>query len=147
MKIEKILRKKGLELLTVRPQDKVVAIAAMFEKKHKGLAVVCDDNGHAVGVLSLGDIVHAIGERGAAALDLPVRMIMSLDVQSCSPDEDVHEVVARMSNLGVRYLPVISEARPIALIEKREALEALYDEQALDFEQLRNYVFKTGGRY
>ena len=147
MKVSKLIKITGSELLTVRPQDRVVDIAKQFEQKHRGLAVVCDDDGRAVGVVSLGDIVHAIGERGAEALELPVRMLMTLEVVVCEPDEDLDTVVKRMHDRGFRYLPVVQDGKPFALIEERQALEVMYEEQGLDFAQLRNYVFKTGGRY
>ena len=44
-------------------------------------------------------------------------------------------------------LPVVDGGKLLGCIEKIDVLEALYSEAELDFNQLRNYIFKTGGRY
>jgi CBS domain-containing protein len=52
-----------------------------------------------------------------------------------------------MTALSIRHLLVVENGALKGLVSKRDALELLYNEAALDFEQMRNYVFKTGGRY
>lgn len=148
MQVMRLLSEKGDSLVSVAPTDTVAEVTKLFGPKRAGMTVVCNDDGRIAGVVSLGDIAHAIGERGAEALDLPVRVIMTLEVVTCKPNDEIETAVQRMTILGVRHLPVVDEdGRAIALVQKREALEMLYELQALDFQQLRNYVFKTGGRY
>jgi CBS domain-containing protein len=74
-------------------------------------------------------------------------MIMTADVATCEPGEDINGALAKMTERGIRYLPVVENGKLTGFIEKPDALEVLYEEAALDFAQLRNYVFKTGGRY
>jgi CBS domain-containing protein len=147
MIVDRILKSAEHQVLAIRPGETVIHAARMFEQKRVGLAVVCDDKDNVIGVVSLGDIVHAIGERGAEALDLPVRMIMTQDVVTCEGSDHVESAIIKMTERGVRHLPVVEGGKLKGIIEKREALELLYEEAALDFAQLRNYVFKTGGRY
>jgi CBS domain-containing protein len=52
-----------------------------------------------------------------------------------------------MTEYGVKHLPVVDDGKLLGCIEKIDVLEALYSEAELDFNQLRNYIFKTGGRY
>lgn len=147
MKVNRLLSGHKDGFIKIRPEETILSITRHFEHKRAGIAVVCDEDDCVRGVVSLGDIVHAIAERGEGALDLPVRVIMTFDVVTCAPDDEIETAVQRMTDLGARHLPVVSEGKAIDVIEKREALEMLYDLQALDFQQLRNYVFKTGGRY
>lgn len=147
MIIERVLQNFPHVALKVQPTNTLQEVAAQFEKKHIGLAMVCDDHDHLIGVVSLGDIVHTLGERGAEAASLPVRMVMTSDVTTCGPKEDIEVVLKRMNDEGVRHLPVIDEGKLLGLIEKEDALQVLYDLAALDFAQLRNYVFKVSGRY
>jgi CBS domain-containing protein len=147
MIVEKVLQGGGAEVVTVQPDETVLEVARLFERKRKGLIVVCNPDGRIAGVVSLGDVVHAIGERGAEALNLPVRMIMTLDVSDCEPADEISSALDKMRQLGIRHLPVVRDGIPVGLIEGHRALEVLYEEAALDFSQLRNYVFKTGGRY
>jgi CBS domain-containing protein len=74
-------------------------------------------------------------------------MIMTQDVVTCEGSDHVESAIIKITERGVRHLPVVEGGKLKGIIEKREALELLYEEAALDFAQLRNYVFKTGGRY
>lgn len=147
MIVERVLQNFPRAVLKVHPNDRLSEIAALFEKKHVGLAMVCDEEDNLVGVLSLGDIVHAIGERGAEAISLPVRMLMTSDVAVCEEKDEIENTVKRMSEHDVRHMPVVTNGKLVGIIEKEDALQVLYDLAALDFSQLRNYVFKVSGRY
>jgi len=147
MIVEKVLDAKDSEVLTVGPDDAVVAIAKLFEKKRRGLAVVCGADGEVMGVVSLGDIVHAVGLDEAEALSLPARKVMTSDVASCAPGDDIETALDKMKTLDIRHLPVVENGRLKGVIEQRDALEVLFEEAALDFAQLRSYVFKTGGQF
>ncbi len=147
MIIERVLQNFPRATLKASPHDTVQEIAGQFEKKHIGLAMVCDEQDHLVGVVSLGDIAHVIGERGPEAVTLPLRMVMTSDVATCSPKEDIEVVLKRMTESDVRHLPVVDDGKLVGIIEKEDALQVLYDLAALDFAQLRNYVFKVSGRY
>jgi CBS domain-containing protein len=147
MIIERVLQNFPHIVLKVLPSNTVQEVATQFEKKHVGVAMVCDEHDKLVGVVSLGDIVHMIGQRGSEAISLPVRMLMTSDVAACEPKEDVETVLKRMNDVNVRHLPVVEDGKLIGLIKKEDALQVLYDLAALDFAQLRNYVFKVSGRY
>jgi CBS domain-containing protein len=71
----------------VHREDTLVVVSRQFERKRTAVAMVVDDEDRLVGIVSLGDIVHAIGEHGAGAVYLPVRMIMSYDPVTCAPME------------------------------------------------------------
>jgi CBS domain-containing protein len=147
LRVERVMAIHHREILSIHADDTLAAVSRQFERKRTGIAVVVDDDNHVIGVVSLGDIVHAIGEHGANALYLPVRMIMTTKVVTCTPDEAAESAVRKMTDHGVRHLPVVENGTLKGCIEKIDALETLYDEAELDFTQLRNYIFKTGGRY
>ena len=147
MIVDKVLKTFPREILVVSPSEKVIEAARKFEQKRIGIDMVCGEGGTLEGVVSLGDIVHAIGDRGAETLDLPVRLVMTTDPLTCEPNDDIESALAKMSQRRVRHLPVVDQNKPVRLIDKIAALQVLYDVAALDFAQLRNYVFKSGGRY
>lgn len=147
MNVDSVLKAGHSQVLTVRPDDAVVEVARLFGQKKSGIAIVCDDGGHVIGVVSLGDIVHAVGERAGEALSLPVEKIMTSDVAVCGPDDDIEVALETMKERGIRHLPVVENGKLKGFVEQRIALECLYEDAALDFSQLRTYVFKTGDRF
>jgi CBS domain-containing protein len=147
MNVEQVLQTHPREVLTVLPSEAVVDVARQFEKKRAGIAMVCDDGGQLLGVVSLGDIVHAIGERGEEALRLPVRSVMTSDVATCEPGDDIETALDKMKKRNIRHMPVVENGKLRGFLQKSVALEVMFDEAALDFTQLRGYVFKTAGDY
>jgi CBS domain-containing protein len=147
VQVRRVLNAYHREVLTVHREDRLVFVSQQFERKRTAVAMVLDDDESLVGIVSLGDIVHAIGEHGAGAVYLPVRMIMSYDPVTCAPPDTAKSAIEQMTEFGVKHLPVVENGKLLGCIEKIDALETLHSEAELDFNELRNYIFKTGGRY
>lgn len=145
--VDRVMASYPREMLTVHREDTLVDVSRQFEQKQTAVAMVVDEDDRLLGMVSLGDIVHAIGEHGAGAVYLPVRMIMSYQPVTCGPHEPAERAAERMTEYDVKHLPVVDNGKLIGCIEKIDVLQALYSEADLDFTQLRNYIFKTGGRY
>lgn len=58
-------------------------------------------------------------------LERPVKDIMTQEVVSCQPSDDVESAIHKMNNLGVRHLPVVEDGRVVDVIAHRRALEVL----------------------
>ena len=147
LQVERVMQLYHREILRVHREDTLAAVSREFERKRTAIALVVDDDDRLLGVVSLGDIVHAIGEHGAGAVYLPARSIMSYDPVTCGPKELAEDAAKKMTAHDVKHLPVVNEGKLLGCVEKDDVLEALYSEAELDFGQLRNYIFKTGGRY
>jgi CBS domain-containing protein len=147
MIVDRILKTHPREVLIIQPDDTVAAVARLFEQKRSGIALVCVEADRLIGVVSLGDVVHALADRGAGVLDVPVNEIMTRTVVTCEPSENIETALNKMSEKRIRHLPVVENGRLKGFIEKPAALETLYEEAALDFSQLRSYVFKSGDAF
>ena len=151
MKVEKFLKAFGTPVFTVRPGDRLAETARSFGtltgRRRYSLAVVCDDQDRVVGIVSLGDLAHAMGEHKERAAAMQVQDVMTREVISCRLDDDVEEALAIMARSNIRHMPVVEESRLVGLMARRDALEFLYEEAALDIKQLREYVFRSGARY
>ncbi len=146
MNVEEVLKTRGTNVVTVSPDDTIVEVARLFGQKKSGIAIVCDADGDVIGVVSLGDIVHAVGARAADALGQPVETIMTKDPAICALDDDIEIALNTMERLRIRHLPVVENGKLKGFVEQRNALETLYEGAALDFSQLRSYVIKPNGR-
>lgn len=146
MNVEAVLKSRGTNVVTVGPNDTVVEVARLFGEKKSGIAIVCNADSDVIGVVSLGDIVHAVGARAADALGQAVETIMTKNPAVCAPGDDVETALNKMEELGIRHLPVVEDGKLKGFVEQRAALETLYEDAALDFAQLRSYVIRPGGR-
>lgn len=151
MKVSKFLKLHGMLVLTVHPDFTLAEAARRFARSVGGrrfsLAVVTTGEEQVTGVVSLGDITHALGEHEEKAAKMLVRDIMTADIASCSPDDDLENVLQRMAGSGIRHMPVLENGKLAGLVARRDALEFLYQEASLDVAHLTEWLFRSDARY
>ncbi|MGZ9033947.1 MAG: CBS domain-containing protein, partial [Rhodospirillales bacterium] len=98
-------------VLTLHPDVTLAEAARRFAQTVGGrkfsLAVVCDSEEQVLGVISLGDITHALGREEEKAASMLVRDVMTRDVITCGLEDDVEDVLQNMANSGIRHTPVV----------------------------------------
>jgi CBS domain-containing protein len=151
MNVETFLTSHGRPVLTVDLKDTVAEAALHFgdliDGRKYSLAVVCDHDDKVVGVVSLGDIAYALGQHKEKAAGMPVRDIMTRDVATAHLRDDIMDLLSTMAQRDIRHMPVVEEGKLKGLVARRDALEFLADEEALELEHLRGFVFRSGARY
>lgn len=101
MKVEDIMTRA---VHSVRPEDSITEAARSMADNDVGALPIIDGN-DLVGMVTDRDIAI----RAVAARIEPhsaVRLIMSENVATCSPDDDVEDALETMANEQVRRLPV-----------------------------------------
>jgi CBS domain-containing protein len=109
------------------------------------LAVVCDDEGRAVGVLSRTDLVKAFSCGSSDVFSTSAETIMTKGVLSCDVDQTLESVWATMSARTLRCAPVLdSSQRPQGVVHARDIARALLGEVTNEELLLRDYVLGIG---
>ena len=80
MTVSILLAAKGREVTSIEPGASVNSAVALLAERRIGAVLVLGADRRIVGILSERDIVRAIAERGAAALDEPVSRSMTRKV-------------------------------------------------------------------
>jgi CBS domain-containing protein len=105
MKLESILDHKGNEVVTITPDATVRTLVSLLSSRGIGAVVVSADGRHVDGIVSERDVVRAFAE-DEAALDAPVRSVMTATVQCAPPDTSIDELMSVMTNQRIRHIPV-----------------------------------------
>lgn len=151
MKVSKLLKMHGMLLLTVNPDFTLAEAARRFATSVGGrrfsLAVVTNHDDQLLGVISLGDISHALGEHEEKAANMLVKDVMTTDVVSCSLDDSLDDVLRTMADKGIRHTPVVEGGKLAGLVARRDALEFLYQQASLDAAHLTDWLFRSDARY
>ncbi|HYH36747.1 MAG TPA: CBS domain-containing protein [Azospirillum sp.] len=143
MHVAAVLKRKGTDIVSVRPDDAIGAVARMLAERRIGAALVID-GGAPVGILSERDIVRGVAKHGAGALQQPASTLMTRDLVTCRPDDTVAQVMAVMSERRIRHLPVMDGPRLAGLISIGDVVKARLDDAELEVESLRGYVAGIG---
>ena len=80
MNVEQLLGDKGREVISVQPHRTLGEAVRTLSERRIGAVVVMGADGALVGILSERDIIRALGESGAAALDSPVSRAMTASI-------------------------------------------------------------------
>lgn len=146
MLIEAVMPKARERLAAVSSGAPIRDAADLMSKPHTDLVVISDAAGVMIGVLTKTDLVRYIPQccdGGMAAVDT----IMTRDVISGQPSDNLREVWSGMNKRGLQRIPVIDDNRsPIGIVYARDALEVLLGEADDEGELLRDYIGNVGYR-
>lgn len=107
MRVADLLDTKGDLVVTVHPDTSLEQAAKQLARYGFGVLVASED-GHVVsGILSERDIVRKIAEVGAKGLDIKTRSIMTRNVQTCTVDATLDDLMRRMTEGRFRHMPVV----------------------------------------
>lgn len=140
MSVEKILAKKGRNVVTILPEHMASDAAKLLTEHKIGVMVVCDPKGRIEGVLSERDLVNGIAKYGTAALVMPVRNLMTTAVITCKPDDIVKDIMQTMTNSRIRHLPVIEDGRLVGIVSIGDIVNSRLQETQIEVGVLRDYA-------
>ena len=89
MTIARILATKGHDVVSAQPHRTLLEIREILAARRIGAVVIIDAKADLLGILSERDIVRAIGERGAQALDDPASSHMTIKVVTITRGGDL----------------------------------------------------------
>jgi CBS domain-containing protein len=137
MTVGAILKVKGNYVATTTPDTTVHSVAWELKVKNIGALVVSKDGAGILGIVSERDLVRGLTEHGAHLQALPVSKVMTAPVLTCTPDERVTALMARMTRHRVRHLPVVDGGRLAGIISIGDVVKSRLDELELEANVLR----------
>lgn len=137
--IAEILKEKGEAVFSISPEAPLRAACEELESRRVGALVVCESD-QVVGVFSERDVVRAVANGGAAALDQPVSRYMTREVIFAFPTETVAMLMTRMTENRVRHLPVLREHSLVGVISIGDVVKRQIAQAQGEAEQLRSYI-------
>ncbi len=140
MRINDVLAGKGShEVVTVRPDASVRELLGILAEHNIGALVVSEDGSGVVGIVSERDVVRHL-RQNEGILDSPVSAIMSADVRSCKGHDTVDEVMALMTELRVRHVPVVRDGALEGIVSIGDVVKSRMSELTFERDQLDSYV-------
>jgi len=140
MQVIDLLDRTARSPVTARPEDTLQTAATLLANNNIGAMPVRDGEGRLVGVLSERDIAHCFADLGNKVEDLRVQDMMSRDVVTCSPTDDVNDAMRVMSQRRIRHLPVVEDGALSGMISSRDVMEAMLEQTVLERDVLRDYA-------
>ena len=140
MQVAQILRRKGGDVATVTRATAIPAVAAMLKARGIGAVVVLEADGRIAGILSERDIVYALADNGRGLDHLSAGDLMSRDVATCRPGQDINEVMRAMTDKRFRHMPVLDADRLVGVISIGDAVKTRIEELEIEREALTSFI-------
>ena len=140
MKVRDIVRVKGGEVATVRPESSISTAANLLKLNGIGALVVSSDGASVDGIISERDIVRGLVDHGHDLLELPVSDLMTKAVKTCHMESDVTAVMGEMTRSRIRHLPIAEEGKLSGIISIGDVVKSRLDELETETSVLRDYI-------
>ncbi|MGB2874448.1 MAG: CBS domain-containing protein [Gaiellaceae bacterium] len=115
----------AFRVVTVSPEDPVrLAIARMLEE-NVGSVAVCEGE-RLVGIFTERDVLRLAGE-GPNFADVEVGDVMTRQLVTLSPDDDILDAARLMSERKIRHVPVLQGENLLGMIGIREVVRVLVE--------------------
>lgn len=146
MLISDVLRTKGHDVVKIYADDSIEVAVHKLAEHRIGALVVEDRWMKLVGLFSERDFIAAITRDGASALGLDVRQWMSKRIVSCRSSDRVDAVLATMTNLRIRHVPVIETGELKGIVSIGDLVKHRLDEKELEASVLLDMSRMRGTR-
>jgi CBS domain-containing protein len=139
MRIADVLRNKGNAVATVEPGATVSRLISELAAHNVGALPVVD-GGRLVGIVSERDVVRRLHAGGPGLLEARVADIMTTEVTTCSPSDDVTDLAAVMTSRRFRHLPVVVDGELAGIVSIGDLVKARIDLLESERAQLQSYI-------
>lgn len=149
MKLSYILEsKQAPDRIVTIPYNATVqeAVDALCAHNTGAVIVVAPETGRMAGILTERDILRALcSASGIHDLrDVSVEAVMTRDVVCAALHEDARKVLATMTHLHIRHMPVMDGDRLVGVISHRDVIRELHKDTEHKFRSSCDYL---GGTY
>ena len=138
--ISDVIRSKGDLVVTIAPDDTVKVLIDRLDEHGIGALVVSTDGKTIGGIVSERDVVRRLHRDGAAVLEQQVSDIMTADVKTAAPEDNIEDTARVMTQARVRHLPVVSGGALVAIISIGDVVKHRIDELQSERDQLTAYI-------
>jgi len=144
MHVKEILAHKGPAVVTIGPGAAVADVVASLAQHRIGALVVTSDGRTIEGIVSERDVVKALNTFGAELLHMAVREIMTADVHTCVPADEVRSLARTMTERRFRHMPVVVDGALSGIVTIGDIVKGRVDELETEHEQLMDYISSAG---
>ncbi|MDQ6524622.1 CBS domain-containing protein [Nocardioides sp. LHD-245] len=143
MRIADVLGSKSLhDVITIAPEAGVRELLATLSEHNIGAVVVTTDGTSLSGIVSERDVVRHLHSDGTVINNV-VSAIMTTEVSTCSPDDDLDDVLQVMTERRFRHIPAVEDDRVVGIVSIGDLVKHKIDQLQFERDQLDNYVHQS----
>jgi CBS domain-containing protein len=144
MLVQEILDTKGHSVCTIGPEATLAEVANTFVKYKIGSLPICrhDEQGETqlLGIVTERDILYQFASAPEHSAHIPVSEIMTKEIISASPCDEVDALFGIFTTNRLRHLPVLKEGRLVGIVSIGDIVKAQHDRLAMENRFMKDYI-------
>ncbi len=129
-------------IVTIGPDAGVRELIALLAEHNIGALIVTSDGTSVDGIVSERDVVRHLHHDGTV-VNNNVGAIMTEVVETCSPDDDLDEVMGIMTRRRFRHIPVVEDDELVGIISIGDVVKHKIGQLQFERDQLDHYVHQS----
>lgn len=143
MRIAEVLKAKPSQgVVTIGPDAGVRELIATLAEHNIGALIVSGDGTSMDGIVSERDVVRHLHHDGTV-INNTVGAIMTPVVQTCTPEDDLDEVMSQMTEGRFRHIPVVQDGALSGIVSIGDVVKHKIDALQFERDQLDGYINRS----
>ena len=127
MKVSTILSTKRPGVITVQADQTIQSATMLLAEYNIGALVVVGNDNAPVGILSERDIIKSLSQQ-SDTLSLPVAEIMTANVITGDPSDDLMSIAHTMTERRFRHMPIVKNGELVGMVSIGDILKTQRDQ-------------------
>lgn len=140
MTIARLIAGRSGPIWSCHAEDTVADAVELLATRRIGALPVQDAGEQVAGIFSERDLLYCLQTKGADALHLSVREVMTAPAITITPELTVDEAMALMTRRRVRHLPVLEAGRMVGFVSIGDLVKYRMDRIAAEADAMRSYI-------
>jgi CBS domain-containing protein len=139
MKIRDLLRTKGQDVITIDPDQPVLAAVRVLAEHRIG-ALIVRSGDDIDGIISERDVLNLVARDPARVAHTEVRQVMTSDVIVGLPEDDLNYVMNIMTTNRIRHLPIVEHGGLVGIVSIGDVVNAVREDVEAENRHLMDYI-------
>jgi CBS domain-containing protein len=140
MLVSELLAAKSQPLITTSPHTPVMEAMEQLISHHISCLLVVNDQSKLVGIISDKDIFRLVYKFPGIFKEHTVWDIMTENVITVLPSDEVHQAAAIMTKHRIRHLPVVENDTLLGLVSIGDIVKSQLDHMENENQHLKKYI-------
>ena len=140
--ISSLLKSRGV-VWTVAPDTTVLEALHVLAERNIGVVPVVSD-GELVGIFSERDYARRVILQGLTSKDTQIAQVMTENVQTVGPDDNIEDCMKIVVGKGFRHLPIIEDGELIGVVSANDLLAEVIRSREMQMANLENLLSGAG---
>lgn len=141
MKIKDILKVKGSKVCTVRMNQTLLDAVHLLVNHKIGALLVLNGKNQVVGIISERDIMRACSTKDKELDNIPINVWMTKKVIIGSPEDEIKDIMAIMTEKRVRHIPVVVKDELQGIVSIGDIVKSLLQDSEHQIQYLKEFMY------